>query len=205
MPKKSEEADSGAVTVDTTERDGGGDEGGPEETRTRGGVAAAAIDAARRLVASRDDIKTTECCDSKPMTPSRNGRRTRARVKMAVSPEPCALVEHDDEPDWLRDAELRLRGAQKSGTAIRREKARVAAWAQTRHAAAAKLQDAWRTHYVRVARVRRAAEDAEALKQRRQEARARLDAREEEERRKRRQPKCEPRKRHVAREAARGR
>ena len=53
MPKTSEEADSGAVTVDTTERDGGGDEGGPEETKTRGFVTAAAIDAARRLVARR--------------------------------------------------------------------------------------------------------------------------------------------------------
>lgn len=191
--------------VDTTEHDGGGDDGGPEDARISGCIVATAVDAACRLVASRDAANRAMGNISEPNTPDRSGGRTRARAEVAASPARFALAEQDDEPEWLREAELRLRGAQKSGAATRREKARVAAWARIRHAAAAKLQHAWRTHYVRVARVRRAAEDAEALKQRRQEARARLDAREEEERRKRRQPKCEPRKRHVAREAQRAR
>ena len=79
-----------------------------------------------------------------------------------------------------------LRGPRKFGAATRRERARVEAKAQARRAAAFKLQHAWRTHRVLVARAQRDAEDAEARRRRQEEARARLDVREAEEREKRR-------------------
>ena len=80
-----------------------------------------------------------------------------------------------------------LRGPRKFGAATRRERARVEAKAQARRAAAFKLQHAWRTHRVLVARAQRDAEDAEARRRRQEEARARLDVREAEEREKRRE------------------
>ena len=127
MPKKSEEADRGAVTVDTTGHGGGGDDGGAEEEKNSGCVAAEAIDAARKLVASRDAAKTAQYSSIEPiMTPDLDGRRTRVRVKVAASPVSCALVgQGDDEPDWLREAELWLRAPRKPGSAARRKKARV--------------------------------------------------------------------------------
>ena len=200
MPKSEAKSAEGAMKVDSTETDGGnGSAGGTQEDKEVGHIATEVADAAQwfatapaRSLGSTDNSRV-ECA---PRTPER-GARPRERAAVAASPEPCALVEQsdDDMPDWLREAAQQLRGPRNKsrGAATRREKARVEARAQARQAAVIKVQRAWRTHHVRVAREQRAAEDAEALERRQQEARARLDAREEEERRKERERRQERR------------